>query len=221
MAIYVTGDIHGEIGRFFGNDYKSLKNNDYVIVAGDFGLLWHENVQYYNMIKAISGLDFTVLWVDGNHENHDWIDRLTVTRWKGGDIHQITDNCIHLMRGQVYEIEDKTFFTFGGATSIDRVYRVPGISWWEREVPSYMECNEALDNLMNYDYTVDYIITHAASDQSLFKVNPRFNTDNVTNFLAEIERNIKFKHWYFGHYHEDREIDSKHTMLYYKLIKLT
>ena len=40
--IYITGDTHGEFGRFPGGDVLSgqrrLLQGDYVIVCGDFGL---------------------------------------------------------------------------------------------------------------------------------------------------------------------------------------
>lgn len=39
----------------------------------------------------------------------------------------------HLMRGQVYNICNKSIFTFGGASSIDRNLRVDGVSWWKEE----------------------------------------------------------------------------------------
>lgn len=156
-----------------------------------------------------------VYWVDGNHENHDWIDSLPVTVWNGGKVHKITDNCYHLMRGQVYTIEGRTFFTMGGADSIDKQWRVEGLTWWRREMPSWEEYNEALDNLVEHNNKVDYIITHAAPDNILYQINPRFTQDNLTHFLYEIEKNIEFKHWYFGHYHDQIEFkDGKHTLLY-------
>ena len=40
--IYITGDTHGEFGRFPGGDVlpgqRRLLQGDYVIVCGDFGL---------------------------------------------------------------------------------------------------------------------------------------------------------------------------------------
>ena len=34
-------------------------------------------------------------------------------------MHKIRDSVIHLMRGEIYDIDDKKFFTFGGARSHD------------------------------------------------------------------------------------------------------
>ena len=41
----------------------------------------------------------------------------------------ISDSICHLMRGQVFDIDGKTFFTFGGGNSIDKAWRTPGVSW--------------------------------------------------------------------------------------------
>jgi hypothetical protein len=42
-----------------------------------------------------------------------------VEEWHGGKVHKIRPSVIHLMRGQVYELQGKKFFTFGGAQSHD------------------------------------------------------------------------------------------------------
>ena len=42
-----------------------------------------------------------------------------ITEWNGGKVHKIADNIIHLMRGQVFDIDGIRFFTMGGASSHD------------------------------------------------------------------------------------------------------
>ena len=44
---------------------------------------------------------------------------LPVSEYCGGKVHRITDNIYHLLRGQVYEIEGKTVFAFGGGENPD------------------------------------------------------------------------------------------------------
>lgn len=214
MRIAITGDTHGNMYELLNNcEMLNLKEEDYIIVSGDFGLMFlREHFRY--KLSFLNKIKCTVLWVDGNHENHDWIDNCEVSTWCGGKVHHITKNCIHLMRGQVYTIGGKKFFTMGGGDSIDKYVRIPGVSWWEREMPSWEEENEALDNLAKHGNEVDYIITHVAPDNILYRINPTFIQDSLTHFLYEIEKKVEFKHWYFGHYHEDRDIDDKHTMLF-------
>ena len=62
---------------------------------------------------------FTTLFVDGNHENFDRLYEYPVEEWHGGKVHKIRPSVIHLMRGQIFEIEGKSIFTFGGASSHD------------------------------------------------------------------------------------------------------
>ena len=48
--IYITGDTHGEFGRFPGGDVlpgqRRLLQGDYVIVCGDFGLCWAKDQEF-------------------------------------------------------------------------------------------------------------------------------------------------------------------------------
>ena len=44
---------------------------------------------------------------------------LPAEQWEGGKVHFIRENVIHLMRGQMYRIQGKDFFVFGGARSHD------------------------------------------------------------------------------------------------------
>ena len=45
------------------------------------------------------------VFIDGNHENYDRLSAYPVTEWRGGKVHRIADNILHLMRGQVFEID--------------------------------------------------------------------------------------------------------------------
>ena len=123
--IYLTGDTHIPIDIEKLNtknfpEQKKLSRDDYVIVLGDFGLLWQKNKTYEYWKKWLEEKNFTTLWIDGNHENHAWINSLPTESWNGGLIHRISENIIHLMRGQIFEIQGKTFFTCGGAASYDK-----------------------------------------------------------------------------------------------------
>ena len=43
--IYVTGDIHANLDRERLDFFKSLKEDDVMIVLGDFGFSWNEQLQ--------------------------------------------------------------------------------------------------------------------------------------------------------------------------------
>lgn len=227
--IYITGDTHGtnNVQKLysFAMSMSGLTKEDYLIIAGDFGAVWNEQTLEDNL-RFYSSLPFTVLFVDGNHENFDLLNSYPVETWNGGKVHKIKPDIIHLMRGQVFGIEGKTIFTFGGATSIDREWRTEGKSWWKQEVPTREELAEGLANLERYGNKVDYIVTHSCSERALAypamrnDVGIKLNCPEV-GLLSYIEDKTDFKHWYFGHFHVDREIGGRYTALYYNVTELT
>lgn len=238
--IYVTGDIHGGIDMKKLNS-KSLRNqniqfaeNDYLIICGDFGLPFlptdieqykKQKGSYYFWINWLKKFPCKILFIDGNHDNHDWWSEQAITEMFGGkvQIHPHADNVIHLMRGQVYTIENKKFFTLGGAMSTDKAYRIEGISWWKNEMPSKEEYELAIKNLDDNNMTVDYVITHNCGSSYLNDLfTMHMETDELTSFLNHLEFDfgLKFKHWYFGHHHIDKQIDDKHTCIYNKILAI-
>ncbi len=119
--IYITGDCHGNYIRFNSEifpEQDKMTRDDYVIICGDFGY-WIPSPAREAALNELEKSPFTTLFVDGNHEDFDDLNSLPVNMWHGGKVHQIRNHVIHLMRGQVFTIEGKTFFTFGGAASHD------------------------------------------------------------------------------------------------------
>jgi predicted phosphodiesterase len=231
ILIFVTGDIHRhlDINKLNIDKFpqqKVMTKNDFLIVAGDFGIGWDNSKEDLYWRKWLHNKSFSTLFVDGNHENFDFLDSLEVHQWNGGKVHFINDSIIHLMRGQVYSINGIKIFTFGGAESTDKFNRTPGISWWERELPSFSEYNEGLDNLEKHSWQVDYIVTHDCSERTFEKMGyNRIGIENYTkqptNFFEVLEEKVSFKHWYFGHYHDDKQLDEFHTVLYDKIIEIS
>ena len=231
MSIYICGDTHGRVDTQKIEKYKwpKLTKKDYLIICGDVAIAWYGiNFKGDDLDAPIKkyweSKPFTVLFIDGNHENFNVLNNYPVEEWNGGKVHKISNNIYHLMRGQVFTISDKTFFTMGGGVSVDRAYRLPERSWWKEEMPSKEEYAEGLKNLANHNNKVDYILTHAASKEMTIKVLNKIDIDNgefeLNEYFDNIEKNIEFTHWYFGHLHRDMEIDEKHTILYQNIIKI-
>lgn len=223
--IYITGDTHCDVDYYklvsFGKNHKELTKKDYVIIAGDFGGVWFKR-DLEKDLNRYSNLRFSILFVDGNHENFDLLNAYPVTEWNGGKVHIIRPDIIHLMRGQVFEIEGKTFFTFGGATSTDKAFRREGESWWKEEVPTYEELDEGFKNLERYNYKVDYIVTHSCDEKALYYPPLKVGTEMMNVYpenqmLSNFEGRVEYKHWYFGHYHLDGDLTDKKTVLYKKI----
>lgn len=222
--IYLTGDFHNTIDgerikqEFFS--YDGLTREDYLLNCGDFGFIWHGDKRDEEDLQWLSELPVTILFVDGNHENFDALQQYPITTWNGGRVQYIRDNIIHLMRGEVYTIEGKKYFTFGGGTSIDRMYRTEGVSWWPQEIPSQEEFNNGIETLEKNDWKVDYVITHSAPSNVVPLISPFFGKDILNNYLMSIDERLSYTHWYFGHYHKDVDLDAKHTMLYKAFVEV-
>lgn len=221
MSIYITGDTHAnlDIVKLRRKDFMATEN-DYVIVCGDFGVVWGNDVIDDKLKEWYDSKPWTTLFVDGNHENHDLLNLYPVEMWSGGKVHRISNKIIHLMRGQVYNIEGKTFFTMGGAKSQDKAYRTEGKSWWASEMPSRAEMDEGIDNLDAVGNKVDYILSHCAPASVQQLLAYWYEQDSLTRYLELVRQTVDFEHWFTGHYHLDKEIGNKFTVLYDNIVKI-
>jgi len=228
--IIFTGDTHGslEIKRLSFKNFpegRNLTKDDYVIICGDFGCIWDgSNCDKY-WLDWLEDRPFTTLFVDGNHENFNLLYNWKIPiedNWHGGNVRVIRPSVLHLMRGQIFTINNMTFFTMGGATSVDKHLRKENISWWPQEIPSYIEMEYGVNNLNEHNNKVDYIITHCLPNSILDRVDrwcPQH--DSLTNYLEKmIVQNIDFKKWFCGHYHIDRTIDNKYYICYNDFLEL-
>ncbi len=231
--IYITGDVHGDNDRHKLASKKwpegsKLDREDYLIVAGDMGILWsnddsdrHEKhlMKWYSELKP-----WTTLFVDGNHENHRRLKALPTTPMFGGEVGVVAENIYHLKRGYIYTIAGSTFFVMGGATSWDIWHRLIDVSWWEDEIPTHQEFDFGLENMQNRGWNVDYIVTHTMPCTCM----PMFGFDTtykngmkcpVTGYLEHIARNAEYKDWYFGHFHDDLDRGKFH-LLYDRIVQV-
>lgn len=215
--IYVTGDTHGNQYKWVEQIGAVLSNNDMILICGDFGVgfwdgrYWSEEMFY----DFLSEQEYIVLFIDGNHENFDKLNSYPVEMWCGGKVHKLRENVIHLMRGEVYNIDGNSIFVMGGGYSLDKYHRIKGVSWWPQEMPSEKEYQNARSNLERVNYQVDYIITHTAPSETIYYLSTysSFGINNkvteelpLTSFFDEVSSKVQYKYWYFGHLHVDQEI---------------
>lgn len=223
LSIYVIGDTHRTKNVKKLLDIKNLTDKDYVIITGDCGIIMPD--LHKELLYEFEKKEFTILYCDGNHEGFEVLNSYPIEVWNGGNVHRIGRNVYHLMRGQVFTIEGKKIFTFGGAETVDKINRVIGIDWWEEEIPSYKEMDMALKNLKDNDYKVDFIISHDCRTYTLHYLCSKHSFcpyENVVNeFLEYLYSILDFKHWYFGHYHLDMpNLLDKETLVFNNLIKI-
>lgn len=252
--VFVTGDIHGDPRRFSADSFpeqKEMTKDDYVIVLGDFGLIWDyqgESKQEKNWLKWLEEKPFTTLFIDGNHENFTRLNDYPKKEWHGGEVHVIRPGILHLMRGYVFDIDGLKCFCFGGASSHDiedgiinpdnysnwkqqakimqkqgkQHFRIKGVSWWPEEMPNNEELAQGLTSLRNVNWKVDYVFTHCAPSSDVALLSHGgFEPDNLTKYFEEIRAKLHYKKWFFGHYHENKAINDKEITLFEQITRIS
>ena len=243
--IFITGDCHADWKKFSKESFQEqaeMTRDDFVIVCGDFGL-WHDDKTERWWFKWFEEKNFTVLFVDGNHENFDRLySEFEDVDFHGGKAHKIRENIYHLMRGYVFDLCGKKFFAFGGASSHDiddgildrkdfqsdrelvdeynrrtrrgEMLRINHISWWKEEVPNIQEYEYALDNLRCHR-TNNFLITHEAPAPILSTFGYPYNQTSFEIF--DFLRYGYFDKHYFGHYHINQDFGKSECV--YDIIK--
>lgn len=250
MSIWCTGDTHADWMRRLNMDsfpeQKEMTKDDYVIVAGDFGIWDNSKRENYNL-DWLESRNFTTLFVAGNHSNYDILNSLPVEEWHGGKVNFIRPSVIHLRRGEVFIIEDKKIFAFGGASSHDisdgildykdpdwrdkakaldkqgkYMYRIKGLSWWPQELPSEEEMQNGIENLKKHDNKVDFIVTHSPSASITALLGQGlYEQDRLTKYLEEIRCNTEYVRWFFGHLHLNKQVNANDICLYEQIIRIS
>lgn len=258
--IFITGDIHGKPERFSVDNFpigKELDKDDYVIILGDFGLVWDytgENKNETYWLDWLNNKPWTTLFIGGNHENYNRLEQYPVENWHGGKVSFIRPSVIYLQYGEVFDIAGKKFLNVGKARSHDiqhgiidpadyvtredmrkachdlekkhggwqfAMYRIKGESWWEQEIPTAAERQNALNNLEKNNNKVDFVLSHEgpASDVAILGKG-WYKPDEYSQFLEELRCSINYDKWCFGHYHQDKAINTKETVYFEKIVQI-
>ena len=100
--------------RYYGVKASTgfLGKEDIIIILGDFGVGFFDGKQWPEEMfyDYLAEQDYTVLFIDGNHENFNMLKSYPIEAWNGGKAQFIRKNVIHLMRGELYGIEGKNTF---------------------------------------------------------------------------------------------------------------
>lgn len=230
--IFVTGDTHGDFRRFTSNNFKNgkdLDKSDFMIITGDFGGIWDVNQsgpQEKHWLNWLDEKPWTTLFVSGNHENFDRLDKFPLIDMFGSKVGKINNSIFHLRRGEIYNIAGRNIFTFGGGYSIDKARRTEFISWWKQEQPSNEEYKKGLKTLKAANNTVDYIITHTAPEIMFNKLGEVFwmeekipGEEQLRAYFDMLITNINYKQWFCGHFHKDWSVN-KFNFLYFNIEEL-
>lgn len=221
--IFLCADTHGrdylgKVKSFFDMKTASeslCKEKDYLIILGDAAICWDGETQDAEVQEYFQSLPVTTLFLDGNHENYDILDSISTEHWHGGKVQFITSYIIHLMRGEIYDIDGHSFFVFGGADSYNKAELTAGLSWWAQELPSEEDYENAWTNLKRHGFSVDYMLSHAGPYEVVGEMG--FGSyDESAELAHKLQRfadNTDFEEYYFGHFHEDATIEQFHCIM--------
>lgn len=184
------GDVHGKFDRY----KKIIKNHPETIQVGDMGVGFYRMIGPDRMAERNPPFDAMAKgnhrFIRGNHDNPEACRRQKF--W-------IPDG----------HVEGDMMF-IGGADSIDKVYRIEGLSWWRDEQLDYAEWVAVYEM---YIFTKPRImVTHDCPRSIYYHLHDRvFDTpDDVTSRNLQIFLdNHKPEVWIFGHHHKsfDKVID--------------
>lgn len=165
--IGILGDIHGDF-FMLGEKVRQAKEKGAVAViqVGDFGF-------YPRLLDKLRQLDLVlpVYWIDGNHEMHE--------AFLDDDNRKTHDNCVFVPRGTVAEIDGRRIAFMGGASSVDKEYRMNyGMHWSALENIRSQDMIRMREELMKVHNKVDMFITHVPPQSVIQKhFDPRVLKD--------------------------------------------
>ena len=207
--IWLLSDPHGgESAEGLRQYLESASQDDLLILLGDVGLRFADTEENRRFDDLLLSTKKNIAFLDGNHENFAYINSFPAEQWNGGQVHRLTPHLVHLMRGNIYRLEGKTFFVFGGCKSSPR-WKEMGL-WYPGEEPEPEEIALAHQNLSAHEYKVDYILTHK------YEQTPPHGTccPELQKLTQYLETHVTYRHWYAGHWHKNQAIDETHSVVY-------
>ena len=215
--IYVTGDLHGDLQRFKEKAIRRLGRGDFLLCCGDFGFVWDGSAAEEKVLSWIGKRRFTTLFVDGCHDNLDLLARYPQEERWGGRVRPISGRLFHLCRGTVVHLDGISVFALGGGVTPSLDGLVPGLSWWPEELPSQEELDAAWEAYRRAG-GAQVILTHDCPSSLLGCMAGEGTPNRLQLFLERLRREGGFDRWYFGRYHQDRQIPPVYHALYQQVL---
>ena len=89
-------------------------------------------------------------------------------------------------------------------------------------MPSEEEMEEGIRNLREHNHTVDFILTHCCSTSTQKLIGRDCDTpDRLTDYLEDIKNHTEYKKWFFGHYHDNRNVNDKEILVYEEMVRIS
>lgn len=250
MTIYLTSDKHGDkmAYKYTIDQIKNPKEEDVIIVCGDASLEYGK-YNMGSCKKVMSEFPGTWLIMRGNHDSRYWrkntinaidglvaadgwdfsdrFDEITLFQKKYPNIHYIDD------AGGIYNVDGYCIAFYPGAYSVDRGYRLAyGLPYEMEEQLSDFEFEKLNKLTVENKDCIDFVISHTAPMSAeplikyLFLANiDQSSVDKTTEkwldiYYKHLLDGNSFKHWFFGHFHDYKELDDTFTIVNNKLLRL-
>ncbi len=219
--ILLTGDVHGDLGRFSHKRLRELKKGDSLIICGDLGFIWDGSDKEKRILKKIGKRRYNVLFVEGAHENFDELEKYPTEEWCGGLTRKISGNLRQLIRGNVFVISGKKVFAFGGGSGEYNGGAAPCSEETavRYEMPSEKELSESDRHLEACGNQTDYVVSYEPPITIAEFLNENVSpTDTVGVYLDRKRESMKFKIWFFGKHHLNKTVPPKFIALFDNVI---
>lgn len=157
--LLLAGDWHGDAAwarRVIRSAPVGADGRRRIIQLGDFGV-WpgRTGVRYLDAVaEALAQADAVCLFLDGNHEDFAQLAHCPIRR---DGLRGVRPRLFHLPRGTRWTWHGLRFLALGGATSLDRPWRTPGVDWWPDEELTSADLDRAISG-----GGCDVMLTHDA-----------------------------------------------------------
>lgn len=209
----IVGDTHGDV-PFVSQVTRAAKELgiETILQVGDFGVWDHKPDGVYFLDKLNENSELRgVKWyfVPGNHENYDRLENYEAyadehgTRTPEGFV-PLRDNIFYVGKTNVWTWDGVLFAAAGGAYSIDKAWRTPGVSWWPQETltPGEVVRLHALMSIAGRH--ADVLLTHDSSTSlpewpGFLKDDP--DSQAHREIMDQVWDITRPTWWFHGHYH--------------------
>lgn len=241
MNYFILADLHGRhevIDNFYKNHKDILSDNygeNILIILGDLGANYFNDKRDERFKERLSRYPFTYFVIRGNHEERpsecaqrwmaDWHKEIYFSNsvWVEDRFPKIL---YALDEGTNYKIEDKKILVIPGAYSVDKDYRVMNKWFWNPH--EQLSADEQKKLLENLEDSYDYIFAHTCANSWIPEITdlflPQVDQSTVDRtmelFIDKVISQTNFKHFYFGHYHDNRDVFENVTMIFHEPLPL-
>jgi hypothetical protein len=205
-VIAVAGDWHGNLVFALQQLLRIHQAGAQLIVhVGDFGYFTPGPTARRFLLRldqSLAELGLTLLFVDGNHEDHARLAARAIDPSSG--LRTLRPTIHHLPRGLRWRWAGRTWLALGGAVSVDRHRRRDGHDWWPQEVIDEHDVRRAVEA-----GPVDVMVTHDAPAgvriprlrSTRFPAHAVADAEAHRVLLRSVVEQVRPRSLWHGHYH--------------------